>query len=207
MSALLTKPDLEIKYRIMEMAQGLFFRFGFSKVTMDEVADTLGMSKKTLYRFFPGKEELLTEITHAHLEQCENEVKAICRNADMDPLEKLKRYLAYVTSIFAKMSDDLLHDLRRHVPEIWQMVEDQREKCIHVHFASLIKEGRSKGLFRKDVDEKLFILIYSHVLRDILNPQVLSGLPFKPNQVFDTVVKVLFEGLLTDKARTEYHAS
>jgi AcrR family transcriptional regulator len=200
------KTDEDTKKRIMDEAQALFFRFGFSKVTMDEAADSLGMSKKTLYRFFSSKEELLQEITRAHQGQCEAELTAICIQPDVDPLERLKRYTNYVTAIFAKMSDALLHDLRKHAPEIWHSVEEHRQDCLNKHFSALIKEGRQKGQFRKDVDEKLFILIYSNVLRSVLNPEVLSGLPQKPSQVFDTVVKVLFEGLLTDKARTEYHA-
>jgi AcrR family transcriptional regulator len=200
-----TRTDEDTKQRILHEAQALFFRFGFSQVTMDETAERLGMSKKTLYRFFPSKEDLLQEVTRAHLEECDQELTAICRQEGVDPLEKLKRYLNYLTALYAKMSEALLYDLQRHAPEIWNQVEGKRQECLNTHFGALIKEGRQKGHFRKDVDERLFVLIYSHVLRDILNPQVLSELPFKPNQVFDTVVKVLFQGLLTDKARTEYH--
>lgn len=200
------KTDEDIRKRIMEEAKALFFRFGFTKVTMDEAADSLGMSKKTLYRFFPSKEDLLQEITRDHLHQCDGELTSILKQADLDPLEKFKRYMNYVTAIYAKMSEPLLHDLRKHAPEIWQMIEEHRQKCLHNDFGALVKEGRHKGVFRKDVDERLFILIYSTLLKDVLNPEVLSGLPFKPSQVFDTVMKVLFEGLLTDKARMEYHA-
>lgn len=204
--AKLTKADEAIKQRIMEEARDLFFRFGFSKVTMDETAESVGMSKKTLYRFFSRKEDLLEEITRTHLEECNQEIAAIIGKSGMDPLEKLRKFLNYVTAIYAKMSGALLHDLRRNVPEIWKMVEDHRQNCMQNEFCALIKEGRQKGRFRKDVDERLFVLIYSQVMKEILNPDVLSGLPFKPEQVFDSVVKVLFEGMLTDKARTEYHA-
>ncbi len=202
----MVKTDEDIRKRIMEEAKALFFRFGFTKVTMDEAADSLGMSKKTLYKFFPSKGELLQEITREHLHQCDTELKSICKQADLDPLEKLKQFMNYVTAIYAKMSDPLLHDFRKHAPEIWQMIEEHRQKCLHTDFGTLIKEGRQKGVFRKDIDERLFVLIYSHLLRDILNPEALSGLPFKPSLVFDTVMKVIFEGLLTDKARMEYHA-
>ncbi len=200
-----TKSDVDTKQRILLEAQALFFRLGFSQVTMDETAERLGMSKKTVYRFFPSKEDLLQEVTRVHLEECDQELTAICRQAGVDPLTKLKRYLNYLTALYAKMSGALLYDLQRHAPEIWNQVESKRQACLNTHFGALIKEGRQKGHFRKDVDERLFVLIYAHVLRDILNPHVLSELPFKPNQVFDTVVKVLFQGLLTDKARTEYH--
>jgi AcrR family transcriptional regulator len=200
------KHDEDVKQRIMTEARSLFFRYGFSKVTMDEAAEALGMSKKTLYRYFPSKEELLAEVTGAHMEECDSELKAICNRHEISPLERLKLTMTYITGLFSQMSEPLVHDLRRHAPEIWKQVEQHRQKNIENDFGALIKEGRQKGQFRKDVDERLFILIYSHVVRDILNPETLSGLPFKPSQVYDTICKVLFEGLLTDKARAEYHA-
>ncbi|HKP94518.1 MAG TPA: TetR/AcrR family transcriptional regulator [Fibrobacteria bacterium] len=200
------KLDEDVKKRIMDEARILFFRYGFSKVTMDEAAEALGMSKKTLYRYFPSKEDLLQEVTSAHMEECDAELKAICHRQDISPLDRLKLTMTYITGLFSQMSEPLVHDLRRNVPDLWKQVEKHRQKNIETDFGALIKEGRQKGQFRKDVDERLFILIYSHVVRDILNPETLSGLPFKPSQVYDTICKVLFEGLLTDKARAEYHA-
>ena len=200
------KPEEDVKQRILAEARNLFFRYGFSKVTMDETAEALGMSKKTLYRYFPSKEDLLQETTAAHMEECGAELKKICNRDDLSPLERLKLTMTYITGVFSKMSEPMVHDLRRNAPEIWRKVEEERQKNIETDFGALIKEGRHKGQFRKDVDESLFILIYSTVVREILNPEVLSGLPCKPSQVYDTICKVLFEGLLTDKARVEYHA-
>lgn len=200
------KQDAEIRQRILKEVRGLFFRYGFSRVTMDEVAEALAMSKKTLYRHFPGKEELLEAATTDHLDECDAELRGICGRKDLSPLERLKLTMSYCNTLFSEMSDALVHDLRRNAPDIWKRVEERRQSCIATDFGALIKEGRQKGQFRKDVDERLFILIYSHVVRDILNPETLSALPFKPSAVYDAICKTLFEGLLTDKARAEYHA-
>jgi AcrR family transcriptional regulator len=200
------RTDAEVRERILKETRGLFFRYGFSRVTMDEIADALGMSKKTLYRHFPGKEDLLQACTEAHVNECDAELKAICGRKELSPLERLKLTMSYCHALFSEMSEPLVHDLRRHAPEIWKRVEEQRQQCIATDFGALIREGRQKGQFRKDVDERLFLLIYSNVVRDILNPETLSSLPFKPPVVYDAICKTLFEGLLTDKARAEYHA-
>lgn len=52
-----------IRKRILETAKEFFLEFGYKKVTMDEIADSLGMSKKTLYQYFPSKYELLSAVT------------------------------------------------------------------------------------------------------------------------------------------------
>ena len=201
-----TKQDEDVKKRIMDEARSLFFRYGFGKVTMDEAAEALGMSKKTLYRHFPSKEELLEAVTCGHMSACDVALKDICHRQDISPVERLKLTMRYITEIFSQMSEALVHDLRRNAPDIWKRVEEHRQKNIASYFGALIKEGRQKNQFRKDVDERLFILMYSTLVTHILNPEVLSGLPQKPSLVYDTLCKVLFEGLLTDKARAEYHA-
>jgi AcrR family transcriptional regulator len=54
--------DSETRQRILSTAQQIFLKTGFSKVTMDELANELGMSKKTLYKHFSSKEDLLKVI-------------------------------------------------------------------------------------------------------------------------------------------------
>ena len=200
------KDESEIRQRILTEARDLFFRFGFSKVTMDEAAEKLGMSKKTLYKHFPSKEDLLAAVTEDHIRECDENVHALCTKKGQGPLERLRCLMDYLAALYGKMSDALIHDLRKSAPEIWKRVEATRKEHIHNEFSALVKEGRRKGIFRKDVDERLFLLIYFETVQSILHPETLSGLPFKPSQVFDGVVKVLFEGFLTDKARAEYHA-
>jgi AcrR family transcriptional regulator len=56
--------DQEMKQRIESKAQEMFYRYGYSRVTMEEIASTLGISKKTLYKHFSNKEHLLKEIVH-----------------------------------------------------------------------------------------------------------------------------------------------
>jgi AcrR family transcriptional regulator len=204
--AVMLKSDTDIRQRIMDGSRDLFFRYGFSKVTMDEAAESLGMSKKTLYKHFPSKEELLQAIADDHVRFCGEELRALCARKDLGPLRKLRGLLDHVAAQYARMSDALVHDLQRCAPGIWKQVEENRRDHIFTEFAVLIKEGRQKGIFRKEVDERLFLLIYFETVHKILHPETLASLPFKPSQVFDAIVKVLFEGLLTDKARADYHA-
>lgn len=202
----MVKSEQDIRKRIMEEARELFFRYGFAKVTMDEAAEKLGMSKKTLYKHFPSKDDLLEAVTEDHIKECDDELRALCRAKDGDTLSKFRRLMDYVAAQYSRMSDSLVHDLQRSAPGIWKRVEESRKDHIFTEFSALIKEGRQKGIFRKDVDDRLFILIYFEVAQRILHPETLSGLTYKPAEVFDAVVKVLFEGFLTDKARAEYHA-
>ncbi|MGQ3676623.1 TetR/AcrR family transcriptional regulator [Xanthobacter sp. TB0139] len=59
-------PDDVQRDRIAEEARRLFLAHGYGRTTMDEVAAACRMSKRTLYRLFPGKLELFSAVVEAH---------------------------------------------------------------------------------------------------------------------------------------------
>ena len=90
--------EKEIKERILKQAEQLFLQFGYSKVTMDEIAANLGMSKKTLYKFFPSKEELVREIIYKMRCGVKDYIDDLLANNEMDFVEKLKRLMNLIGS-------------------------------------------------------------------------------------------------------------
>jgi len=135
----MVKSDLEVRKRILDEARSLFFRYGFSKVTMDETAAGLGMSKKTLYQHFQSKEDLLQAVTTDHMEAMDEELHDMCARKDWNPLDKLKRLMNYVAGIYSKMSDALVHDLRRSAPGIWKRVKSAHLLAGWAYAATAVK--------------------------------------------------------------------
>lgn len=195
--------EKNMKKRIMESARLQFFKSGYTKVTTDEIATELGISKKTLYKHFPSKEKLLQEVMEMTMEELKGGVDRILLDTNIDFLEKLKRLMNFLGGQISKtFTLPFLHDIHRNAPEIWEKVEAFREKNIHTTFANLIQEGINQGIFRNDVHQHLLVLIYFTAIQNIINPEVLSQLPFSASEVFETIIKVIFEGILTDEART-----
>src|SRR5215472_15034479 len=57
-----SRKNSSVRQRIVDAARAHFFSHGFRSVTMDDLAEELGISKKTLYAHFPGKIELLEAV-------------------------------------------------------------------------------------------------------------------------------------------------
>jgi AcrR family transcriptional regulator len=197
-------PQDEVVRRVLETACEQYMRLGFSSVTTDETAKAAGISKKTLYQLFPSKDELLRSVVRENSEKHSSAVRAICSDQGCAIGVRLKRMMNYLSGLFAEMSPAIVHDLRRSAPEIWTEVEQNRQRCIQEDFGALLKEGRDRGDFRKDIDPKVFMMIYAETVRNVVNPQAFAQLGIPPARIHETVYKVLFEGILTDKARKEY---
>ena len=196
--------EKEIKERILNQAEEMFIQFGYSKVTMDEIAASLGMSKKTLYKFFPGKEALVKEMITSMKCSIDDHIEYVWNNSDMDFMDKLKSVMNFIGKQTTKLHGPLLEDLHKNIPEVWQEIHDFRKANAVKRFTVFINEGVEKGVFRKDIDRQLIVLFYLHAIQGLINPETLSQLPYSANQVFDAVIRIIFEGILTEEGRQEY---
>jgi AcrR family transcriptional regulator len=198
--------DQEIKRRIIERSEEMFLKFGYSKVTMDEIAANLGMSKKTLYKFFPSKEELIRETMYQMRCGVEEYVDALCNDTEMDFVEKIKRLMSLIGNQSSKLQGPLLEDLHKNIPKIWNEINEFRKENIRKRFVQLLNAGVEQGIFRKDIDQQLIVLIYSNSIQGLINPEVISQIPFSANQIFESVIKVILNGIFTEEGRTKYNS-
>ncbi|MBI4428171.1 MAG: TetR/AcrR family transcriptional regulator [Ignavibacteriales bacterium] len=196
--------DLEIKKRILDTAGEYFYRFGVSKVTMEELADKLGMSKKTLYKYFESKDHLLRALIDSIKQDLEQRSQKILADDSIDFIEKLKQTMSCVAMQYSKIGKPLLEDLQRNAPEIWKQIEELRRERIANGFGKMLSEGRRRGIFRNDIDEQLVLMIYSNIIQNIINPDVLVQVPFSASQVFDAVIKIYYEGIMTEEGRAQF---
>ena len=196
--------EKEVKERILRQAEQLFIQFGYSKVTMDEIAASLGMSKKTLYKFFPGKEALIKEMITTMKCSIDEHIDAVWKNEKMDFMDKLKSVMNFIGKQTTKLQGPLLEDLHKNIPEVWKEIHDFRRANAVERFTTFINEGIKTGVFRKDIDRELIVLFYLHAIQGLINPETLSQLPYSANQVFDAIIRIIFEGILTEEGRSQY---
>ncbi|HLX13307.1 MAG TPA: TetR/AcrR family transcriptional regulator [Bacteroidota bacterium] len=197
----ITENDPEVRARILAAARDQFFNSGFSRVTVDDIAAKLGMSKKTLYKYFQSKEEMASEVARVVMREMDNSCKALMNDASIDFVEKLRRMMTSTALEYSKMGRTLIEDLQKHAPQLWKEISDFRSKAILANFGNLLKEGMEQGVFRKDIDRDLVMTIYLNSIEHMLTPHVLMALPYSAAQVYEAIVKIMFEGILTDKAK------
>lgn len=192
--------------RIREIAREKFFRFGFSRVTMDEIATEARVSKKTLYQHFAGKEELLRAVIETVKKEVASEVAGLLGARSLDFMERLVRAMEFLSKLISSFSPEFARDIQLYQPEIWREVENFRRHKVLENFGNAIKEGVKKGMVRADLNPELVTMIYITLLENLINPEALSRLPYSGHEMFDAIIKIMFEGVLTEKARSRLAA-
>lgn len=196
------KEDI-VKKRIIETATKQFLEYGYKKVTMDEIADILGMSKKTLYQFFPSKYELLNAVADEKVTHINHYVNQIIESQDMNFIDKVHTIIKCVSNEHLQMRPAALLDIQKSVPEIWKKIMDIQKEQITIKFTQLIEIGKQQGYIRMDIPSEIITTIYSSAILTMLNPEVYNTLNRTPSECFQYAVKIIYEGILTEKGLNE----
>src|SRR6266513_58689 len=187
--------------RIVEAARRHFFCHGFRSVTMDELAEELGISKKTLYAHFPGKIELLEAVLADKFAGVEVKLNEIARAHPHDFSTALHELLANTQRELDEIKPPFVRDMRQKAPDMFKLVERRRAELIERFFGKLFIEGQRTGMVRKDLPAKLMIEILLAAVQAIVNPAKVEELGLTPKTGFASVVKVVLEGVITRKGR------
>jgi len=188
--------------RIVTAARRYFFAHGFRSVTMDDLAEDLGMSKKTLYAVFPSKRDLLRAVLLDKFHNVESDLDQVTAAVSTDVLAALQGLLACMQRHTAEIQPPFVRDIRREAPEVFKVIEDRRRKIIQRYFGRIFEAGRRAGIIRKDIATRLMVEMLVGVTEAIMNPAKMAELTLTPKIGYHSVITVMLEGLLTEKGRS-----
>jgi AcrR family transcriptional regulator len=148
-----------MKDKIIAKASDLFLRLGFKSVTMDEIAGEMCISKKTIYKYFCNKELLIEEsiaMVHKAVHQSINTIVAKNHNAIEENFEIRKMF----KEIFQAGDTSPVFQLKKHYPEIYDMVMSREIKECNTMFKQNIEKGIQQGLYRNDISIDAYVTFY-----------------------------------------------
>lgn len=190
--------------RILRQARAHFLAHGYVNFTMDELAAELGMSKKTLYVHFAGKDEILAAVIDDFGREVRADADALFHNRQLNFAEKLRGFVEGMAERLTAVSPRTMRDLQRYAPALSERLAATREKNIPYVFGRFVEEGQIAGLVRDNLPPRFAIEFYLQAMHGLLQPATLERLQLAPREVIRHAVDLFFGGLLTTAGRKQY---
>lgn len=188
--------------KILDFALEKFFKEGFYKTSMDAIASELRMSKKTIYKHFPSKEDIINATVNKFTSIVSEKIENIISAKD-DSLSKAFHLFDTMGSVAMKLSDSWVKDLQIHMPELWHKIDEFRTKRANAVLGSIIKQGQQEGMII-DKPSELIIHLFVSSIRSIVNPDFLFYQKFSYKEAFNHTFEILFNGILTAKGKKQF---
>ena len=142
---------MEIKDRIKQKAHDMVMQYGIRSVSMDDIANSLGMSKKTIYQYFSDKDELVDAVVEDELTKGQTDCEA-ARTNSKDAVEEIVLTMNQIQDQFRNMNPVVLFDLEKFHPKSFQKFLKHKHEFLYRMVRQNIERGVKEELYRPDMN-------------------------------------------------------
>jgi AcrR family transcriptional regulator len=200
---MITETERSAKEKIIFRAQERFLREGFAKTSIADLTSGISMSKKTFYKVFSSKEDLVEQLTDRMLGEARRTIETVVGGPGTF-VEKLQAMISVLATVARIMDSPIVLDLERHLPRVWRKVEDFRRKRILENFTLLIQQGIHEGQIRPNVNTRLLVLAFVAAIQNVLRPSLLVDESFSAREAIGGIVHMFFQGVMTPGGREAF---
>ena len=183
--------------QIVDTAHDLFFRFGFKRVSIEEICRTANVSKMTFYKHFKNKNELVKFLMNEIYDQASNEYYEIM-DQNIPYAEKTEQAIQWKLVMQENMSQEFINEyLDSSDPEIKSYFLQKRKEVLN-EIINDYQKAQKNGDIRSDIKPE-FILYMITKLTEMYKDDNLLKMYNTPKGLTKEVINFFFYGILEKK--------
>lgn len=189
----------QLRKRILDVAAQEFRTKGIKSVKMDDIANLLSISKRTLYEIYDNKEQLLMESVREEFQDFDRSMQEVCDNPDLNVIDVVIEFYKLKIRSMSMVVPTYYYDLQKY-PDILDWLNSQRSQR-QSESTKFYEQGISEGLFRSDVNYDLISDVSNGVMDYVMEQQLYTRYPL--TEIFRNVVLLYIRGFCTVKGVEE----
>ncbi|MDR2510896.1 MAG: TetR/AcrR family transcriptional regulator [Bacteroidales bacterium] len=196
--------SVDIKNRIVKEALYLFFDNGIKAITMDELANVMGISKRTIYENFKDKDELLYECLVYNKCLLDKRFSTFCVETK-NAIDLLVFFVVVNRKSVVNSGHRLMFELKKYHPAVFDFVICNHEPQKHSIFGNIFDMGVEQGYFRPDIQSEIIFIFIKNGFQSIFqnkNPEMPEK--YSVGEIFEEALKFCIRGITTEKG-TQYY--
>lgn len=189
---------ISMKDKILRKSAEMFLSQGFKSVTMDEIAESLGISKRTIYEYYATKIQLV-EATSLHVFSIMSNGIDEIYESEEDPIMAMYKIKKFTLSTLQGRSSSPIFQLQKYYPDIFQKIKrmqyDKMRSCMGLN----LQTGIEKGLYRGDIQPAFISRIYFLGMNGIKDESIFPPHEFPPIKLHEEFLNYHLRGIVTPK--------
>lgn len=184
--------------KIVKKATDMYLTLGFKSVTMDDIANEMGISKKTIYQHFENKNDLVEAVTMNLFETISCGIDEIMK-LNKNPIEELFVIKDFVMHNLKNESTSPIYQLQKYYPQIHKTLMSRQFDKMGDCVIDNIKKGIEQDLFRDDINVELIARFYFAGMTSIKDAELFNPIQFSTKNVQETYLEYHLRSICTSK--------
>lgn len=187
-----------MREKIIHKAADLFLNFGFKSVTMDDIANEMAISKKTIYVHFANKTKLVEAVTFSIFENVCEGIDGIC-NTSENPIQELYDIKMFVLHYLKNEKSSPQFQLKKYYPQIHTQLTLKQFDKMYGSVKDSLQNGIDTGLFRQAIDVDFIARMYFNGMTGIKDHTIFPLDRFDMEYLIESYLEYHLRAIVTDK--------
>ncbi len=162
--------------QLIKAARQLYLQYGIKSVTMQDISQQAGISKKTLYQVVSHKKELVYQVMDDFLQK-ERDFVEETFSASTNAIDDLFKITTFLSQYTKNLNPVVKFDLQKYYPEAWELFKNHKNEFIYELMYDNMEKGIKQGLYRADINKDVIAKMYTEQIEIMLDPTL-----FPPEQ-------------------------
>ncbi len=185
-----------MKEKIIIKSTEMFLTLGFKSVTMDDIASEMGISKKTIYVYFPNKTKLVESVTMHMFNTIACGVEEVC-TLKKNPIEEIYDIKNLIRDHLKGEKTSPQHQLQKYYPKIFESLKEKQfmNECV----TGNLTRGLEAGIYRSNLNIDFIARIYFNNMVGLKDPKLFPLKHFSMNELLENFLEYHIRGICTEK--------
>lgn len=188
----------EYKIELIRKIAELFMRLGVRSVNMDDIARNLSVSKKTLYKYFKDKSDIVDQVTGTLIKGEECSIQGIIDESE-NAIDEIIRISEFANQMLQNMHPSVMFDLKKYYPESFQIFYNHKNVFIAKTVVENLNRGIEEGLYRENLNAEIIAKLYLAKIDAIWNHEIFSPAEFTSAQIHLEMIRYHIRGIASKK--------
>lgn len=187
-----------MKEKIIEQAAELFLNLGFKSVTMDDIANKMGISKKTIYVHFGNKTELVDAVSFFLFENICEGIDTIC-DTSKNPIKELYDVKMFVMRHLKNEKTSPQYQLKKYYPETYNRLHMAQFNKMQESVQESLKRGIAMELFRENINVDFIARMYFNGMSGIKDESIFPANKYSKHDLMEQYLEYHLRAIVTPK--------
>jgi len=187
-----------MREKIIHKSAELFLNLGFKSVTMDDIAQEMGISKKTIYVHFANKTKLVEAVTFELFDTICEGIDGICE-ASNNPIEELYDIKMFVMLHLKNEKSSPQYQLKKYYPQLHDVLKLKQFGKMHDSVKESLQKGVNTKLFRLNIDVDFISRMYFNGMTGIKDDAIFPKDIFTMNYLMESYLEYHLRAIVTEK--------
>lgn len=184
--------------QILESFKILVFRKGIKSISIDELAQEMRVSKKTIYQYFKSKEDLVNNLLKKHLKTHQQIIEKI-HNESEDMIQEILLIMQCSTHMLTQINPIVFEDLKIHYKKIWHNFEQFKKEYVIDRLMKTLEKGQKQGLIRKNIPLELMAHLRLKEIELLMDYNFVKTFKMSMQEMQQSITEYFILGVCTQK--------